>query len=162
MYGFADPSRKSAAGQYESRKIEVGENRKQNDKVIPCAGSIAHLRGCQLFYICVECARVLVGIYVCGYRDIRMPHELLCNIDGDPCFLEIGAESMAKTVRGEVWGNRVLYDLIPPKFCPQFYVQVPREGVPKALEAFVIVPVPGAGLKYRGIRFPLHAEEMIF
>ena len=77
-------------------------------------------------------------------------------------ILEIGAESMAKTVRGEVWGNRVLYDLIPPKFCPQFYVQVPREGVPKALEAFVIVPVPGAGLKYRGIRFPLHAEEMIF
>ena len=91
-----------------------------------------------------------------------MPHELLCNIDGDPCFLEVGAESMAKTVRGEVWSNRVLYDLIPPKFCSQFYVQVPREGVPKALETFVIVPVSSAGLKYRGIRFPLHTEEMIF
>ena len=74
-------------------------------------------------------------VYMFAVTEIsECPMSSFAILMGTPCFLEVGAESMAKTVRGEVWSNRVLYDLIPPKFCSQFYVQVPREGVPKALE----------------------------
>ena len=92
----------------------------------------------------MESVVITMCIYIRCDGDVAVAHEFFGHIDGDAGLLQIGAEGMAQTVEGEIFGNGVLDDLVPVKGGAHVHVQLEAEGEP--LTVYLVIVHDGAVL----------------
>ena len=98
-------------------------------------------------------------INVGGDGDVGVAHQLLGHVDGHPRPLQVGAEGVAQTVRGQVRGDGMLDDLAALDLGPQAQVQVMGKGLPQPPQT-AGPPDPSAdGGKDRVLRVPLDFQQ---
>ena len=86
----------------------------------------------------MESVVITVCIYIRCDGDVAVAHEFFCHIDGNAGLLQIGAEGMAQTVEGEIFGNGVLDDLVPIKGGAHVNVQLAEEGAPVTVHIVIV------------------------